>query len=89
MAITWTVTITPLDVSRKEASIHATRLDDSDSSTQELHIITAILDTDQQKLDALNQLWQMHLDYDVKQGLIDSYIGTMETTAKANLEARE
>ena len=89
MAITWEVKIIPINVTRKEASIHATRTDDVTGEEQSFNIITAILDTQQQKINAINQVWQMHLDYDVKQSLIDEYIGTMEIDAKNALEARE
>ena len=89
MAITWDVTVTPLNVERKEASITAIRTDTDTGKEQRLVISSIILNTTQQKVDALNQLWQMHLDYDALQTQIAAYIGTMEADAKANLEARE
>jgi hypothetical protein len=89
MAITWSVTITPLDVTRKEAAITAIRKDTVTGKEQRLVISSVILSTTQQKIDALNQLWQMHLDYEALQAQIATYIGTLENDAKANLEARE
>lgn len=89
MAITWEVIVTPLNVSRKEASIRAIRTDDVTSEEQMFVIQTAILDTQAQKVAALNQLWDMHLAYENRQSAIIDYIGTMEEDAKINLEARE
>ena len=89
MAITWDVQITPLNVARKEASVYAMRTDDATSEVQNFHIATCILATTQQKVDILNQLWQMHLDYEANQTAIDAYLSGLEATAKANLEARE
>jgi len=89
MSATWTVTITPLNVNRKEASIYASRVDDVTLEEQHFHIDTAILNTSTQKVAALDQLWQMHLDYETKQAAIAAYIGSMEEDAKSNLEARE
>ena len=89
MAITWDITVTPLNVERKEASITAIRTDSDTGKEQRLVISSIILSTQQQKIDALNQIWQMHLDYDALQSQIAAYIGTMEDDAKVNLEARE
>ena len=92
MAITWEVTIKPLNVSEKEASIMAIRTDDTnplDILTETHFIISAILNTTQQKVDALNNIWQQHLDYQARQTAINNYIGTMEADAKSDLEGRE
>ncbi len=87
MPITWTVTITPISVPDKTASISAVR--DEDGVIETHNIITAILDTGPQKAAALDVIWQMHLDYQARQTAIDDYIGGLEATAKTNLEARE
>ena len=92
MAITWEVKITPLDVSRKEASITAIRTDNTDPENIliEIHnIITAILDTQQQKIDILNDIWQQHLVYQARQMAIGVYISDLEEQAKISLEGRE
>lgn len=92
MAITWEFTIKPLDIFRKEASVMAVRTDDADPQnilTETHFIITAILDTQEQKITALDDIWQQHLDYQIRQTAIDNYIGNLETTAKTNLEGRE
>jgi hypothetical protein len=92
MAVTWEVTITPLDVARKTARIVGVRTDDTDLQNilVETHtVMDAILDTAQQKNDVLDNLWQQHLAHQTRQAAIDNYTGGLEATAKANLEARE
>lgn len=92
MAIDWEFTITPLDVSRKEASITAVRIDDNDLENVKVEthtIVTAILNTNEQKIAALEIIWQSHLNYQTRQAAIDNFIGDLEATAKVNLEARE
>ena len=87
--ITWEVKIMPLNIERKEASVVATRTDSVTGKVEIHRIITCILGTQQQKINVLDQLWQMHLDYITNQALIDTYIGDMENEAKINLEGRE
>ena len=89
MAITWEIKIRPLDVTRKEASITAVRTDDVAITTETHTIISALLDTQEQKAAVLDLLWQSHLDYQIKQAAIDAYIGGLEAQAKTNLEGRE
>jgi len=92
MAIAWDVTVTPLNVDRKEASVVAIRTDDTnplDIKTETHTIITAILATQAQKIAMLDQIWQQHLDWQNKISKIDDYVGTIEQDAKTNLEARE
>ncbi len=89
MAIMWEIKISPLDISRKEASIVATRTDDVAATTETHTIISALLDTQEQKTAVLDVMWQLHLDYQTKQAAIDAYIGGLETAAKTNLEGRE
>ena len=89
MAVTWDVKITPLDVSRREVSVTGVRTDDTTGEVQTHHINSALIATAAQKMAVLDQLWQMHLDWDARQALIDSFIGSLEADAKANLEARE
>lgn len=92
MAIMWDITIRPLDVSRKEASIMAVRTDDTDPENvliENHSIITGILDTQEQKTAILDNIWQQHLDYQTRQIAINNYIGTLKIQAKTNLEGRE
>ena len=87
MAGTWEVTITPIDVSTKTASISATRTDGLDIKTY--GNIIAILNTDAQKLAVLDQIWDMYQADLMRDTAINIYIGTMVADAKTNLEARE
>lgn len=92
MATTWDITIIPIDVKRKEASIIAIYTDDADPLnilTEKHVILSALLDTQQQKLDVLDNIWQLHLSYQAKEIAIKNFIGTLEADAKTNLEARE
>jgi cytochrome c556 len=90
MAISWDVQITPIDVDRKEVSITAVRMDSTDPTKTETHVIaSALLVTADQKTAALDNLWQQHLAWQAKQMKIAAYIGTLAAAAKANLEARE
>ena len=92
MAVKWEVTIQPLDIPRKEATVRAIRIDDTDPEnvlTETHFIISAILDTQQHKIDAEDNIWQQHLVYQARQTTINNYIGNLEVTAKINLEGRE
>ena len=89
MAISWDIKITPLNIARKEASVVATRTDSETDNVETHNIITCILETQEQKLAVLDQLWTMHLSSVSRQAAIDAYIGDLEAQAKTNLEARE
>jgi len=89
MAITWDVIVAPLDVARKEASVVAIRTDSVTEQVETHRIISVILDTQTQKTAAVDQLWQMHLDYGDRQVAVDAFVGALETQAKTILEAKE
>jgi hypothetical protein len=92
MAISWDVKITPLNVARKEASITATRTDDTnpaDIKTETIVIITTLLATTADKLAVVDNIWAHHLTYQAKQVAIAAYCGGLEAQAEANLMARE
>ena len=97
MDITWNVTITPQNVAKKTASVLAVRRETDNTDPQNPVILkqtqyviqSVILDTAQQKTDALNQIWQQHQDRLALDVVISNYIGNLEATAKANLEVRE
>jgi len=94
MAVTWKVTICPLDIARKEAGISAVRTWTNDENPEDVkvethRIVSALLATPQQQVGVVNLLWQLHLDYGVRQAAIDAYVGDLEAQAEANLEARE
>jgi len=92
MAITWDVKITPLDIARKEASVMAVRMDNTDPAnikTETISVLTCTLANATEKADVLNNIWAHHLAYQLKQSEIGAYIGNLEAQAKINLEARE
>ena len=84
---TWDVKITPLNVTRREASITATRTDGEDVRT--FSIITAILASPEQKLAVLNDIWEQFQRDEARRAAIEAFIGDMEATAKTTLEGRE
>jgi len=89
MAITWDTTITPIDVATKTASIVAVRTDDVEETVETHRIISCILATVAQKTAVGNQLWDMHLAWDIRQAQIEAFVGVLEIQLEANLAARE
>ena len=97
MALTkqWEFKITPMDVAAKTASIQATRRvfeevsPDAIIDTQEYLLGPVTLATPEDKLAALDVIWQLHLDRIAEDVAVDAYLGGLETAAKANMEARE
>jgi len=90
MAITWNVKITVLDVSRKEATIVATRTDSEDADNPEvITIASALLNTPAQKTAELDNIWEHHLSLAAKNAAIAAIVSDLQIAAKANLEARE
>ena len=91
----WEVTITPISVVDKTASISAVRTVVDDAApevileTETHRVLTAILDTAAQKAAVLDSLWQQHLDYQVEQTDITAYLGGLEAAGKIDLEGRE
>ena len=90
MAITWTVTITPLNISTKEASISAVRLDSLDAENPKTYTVSlAKLATAGDKLAVANELWGKYQADLANDATIATFIDQLETDLKANLEARE
>jgi len=87
MPATWTVEIQPLNVSRYEASITATRTDGDDMRV--FYILSAILQSPQQQLDVLNNIWGQWLASKAESAAVTAFIGNLAATGKAMLEARE
>jgi len=90
MAITWTTTITPLNMATKEASISATRIDSEDPDNPKTYNVPlAKLATAQEKLAVADEIWaayQADLAYTYT---IAAFIDQLEIDLNANLEARE
>ncbi len=89
MAITWTVKITPVNISRKIVRISATRTDDVLLTTFTAGMLNADISTQQKKNEALDILWAKYQTQAARQSQIDSIIGDLETLASQNLEGRE
>jgi len=92
MAVTWKVSIRPLDIARKEVSVSATRTDNTDPEnikTETHMILSAIIDTMAQKVAVMDQIWDMHIADVAKQAQIAAVVADLEAQAVANLGARE
>lgn len=90
MAITWEVKITVLNVERKEISLMATRTDSEDLDNPKTYsVLSGLIQTGQQKLDLMDNIWSQYQTDKTKQVAIDAFMGNLETDAKDNLEARE
>ena len=87
MMATWDLQITPLDTERREVSVLAIRTDGSD--VREFRIISAIINTPEQKQDCLNNIRGQWLASKEKSDVVDVFVGDLETAGKAALEAME
>jgi len=89
MAITWEVTITPINIAEKRVSVLAVRVDDVLLTTNSYRIDHAIIDTVAQKIAVLDGIWEQHLNRTYYDGVVTTVIGDLEQDAKTNLEGRE
>ena len=97
MAIAWDIKITVLNRAEKRASITAKRMNVDDSDLENIIVlkvlwtftIETIIDTAEQKLAALDFIWNKWQKYLTQQTAIAEIIGDLENQAKVNLEARE
>jgi len=89
MAISWNVKITVLNKLEKRASITATRIDDTDSDNSWTFTVFTIIATTTQKLAAADFIWERYQASLTEKAAVAAVIGSLETQAKANLEARE
>lgn len=89
--ITWEVEIRIINVARKEVSVTATRTDDSVTPVDvRVYMIPgALIKTAAQKTAVMNRIWSKYQDALAKESAAATVIGTLETQAKNNLEARE
>ena len=83
----WKVQIELVDLERKEARITATRTDGEDVQTYAIK--SAIIETQAQKLAAMDHIWALHEADNEKRAQIAEVIGQLESQAEANLNARE
>lgn len=90
MAISWQVTITVLSIERKEISVIATREDDEDPDNPRTYRIPwTEIATPAQKTAAIDKIWSLHQAAIAREGQVSTVVGTLETQAKALLEAKE
>ena len=90
MAITWTPTITPLNIASKEATISAARLDSEDASNPKTYTVPlAKMATANEKLAVANELWAAFQAEVSQAATVAAFIDQMEIDLKANLEGRE
>lgn len=88
--ITWEVSITPINIDRKEASITATRTDSEDVDNPRVYTLPSwTLSNQATRLLALDRIWQMHQEALLLESQVASFLTGLETQAKNNLEARE
>ena len=88
--ITWDVKINVLSVADKAVSVNAIRIDSANPDNPVTYIVPrAIIETDEQKLAVMDEIWDNYQLDLTKQGQINNVIGTLETQAKNNLEGRE
>ena len=89
MAISWTVSITNVDVVKKRATVAFTRVDDATQATENYNFSKVIIETEAQRTALLNLVWDKHLETVNEQNSIDAFITNLEQLGKSNLEARE
>ena len=98
MAITWTPTTTPLNFATKEATISATRLEavDTDNPTdaelvaaKTFVVSLAPLQTNDQKLAVVDELWAAYQASITKAETKATMIDEFNVTLKSLLEAKE
>lgn len=90
MAITWDTKITVINVFTKEISLIATRTDSTDPTNPKTYTVPrAVIDTAAQKIAVMDEVWAKHQAALAKESNLAGLIGSLETDANANLEARE
>ena len=89
MAISWKVTIIPIDIPNKIVRIVAVRTDETPDAPVYTVRFHANISTSALKLEALDRIWAKYQTLAAKQAIVDVIIGDLETVAEANLEERE
>ena len=91
MAITWNLTITPISIIDKEASIIAVRTDDIDSSVKVYEVSKATIDTQimANNIWIMDEIWGKHQIAIDNESAISTFVSALGAAGKANLEARE
>ena len=92
MAITWELKITPINISTYEASIVATRIDDTDPEKPIVMVYTvhrAKIQTDAQQLAVGQEIREKHLAALATTAAVKAFVEDAEAAGKAYLEALE
>lgn len=88
--ITWDLKITPIDIGKKEASVIATRIDDTGPDNPKVYKVSrAPFKTAAQKTAVWNEIWAKHQTAIAGDSIINDFVSALEGTGKSDLEARE
>ena len=89
MAITWEITITPIDIANYIASIRAIRTDDTSGDTATYEVPKAVINTGPQQVAVMDEIWAKHQVSIAQIAAVQAFVATKKVAGKANLEARE
>ena len=87
MAITWELTITPMNVQTKEASVIAVRSDGT-GGVRSYNVAKAPFNTPEQEDAVWDEIWAKHQDMLARETVVANFIDRLESAGKTNLEAR-
>jgi len=89
MAITWELTVTPISIPAKEASIRAVR--DEDGTISEYDVAKATIDIEimANNIPIMDEIWVKHQERLTRDSDVAAFCSELEAAGKANLEARE
>lgn len=92
MAVTWELKITPINIATFEASIVATRIDNTDLENIDIKIYTvsrAKIQTDAQKLAVGQEIRAKHLAALAATAAVEAFVADAEAAGKQYLEGLE
>lgn len=90
MAITWSLEITPINISTYEASIKATRTDDIDPDNPMVYVVPrAKIETSAQQLAVGREIRQKHLATLAATAAVEAFVHDAEVAGKQYLEGLE
>lgn len=90
MAITWELDITPINISTKEASVKATRTDDTDPENPMIYIVhRAKIQTEEEQLAVGQEIRANHLAALAENEAVRAFVADAEAAGKAYLEGLE
>ena len=90
MAIIWELEITPINISTYEASIDATRTDDTDPDNPMVYnVARAKIETPAQQVAVADEIWEKHQVALASNAAVEAFVSVLEAAGKSNLEARE